>query len=213
MSTKLTYSPKRKQTVPTEQAARETEICVAIINNLYAIVDEERAARATAEAAAAAAAAKARAAKNRLRRAQRKTSVLRHALDAEADRTEAAHDGYRDLYYRHERVVEDHDTLVIRCEEREREIAELREQLHRVRRGEPAIPFWGGEGAGAAAIVHSPIARDRLDRVEPLSASAGGSFDDEETVILSPRMNSSYPGWDTEYVEDFPGIADAFYGR
>lgn len=191
MSNKLTYSPKRKQTVSTEQAMRESEICTNIIRNLYVMLDDEREARALAEA-------KARAAKNRLRRSQQKVASLRYDLNEEAERTETVYDDYRDLYYRHDRVMEDQEALVARCEEREREIGELRDQLHRVRR--VAAEFWGGEGTVEEAgeeVPPSPI---------PYME------EDAETVTLSYSMDS-YAGREVREVDDFPGIADAFYGR
>lgn len=184
MSSKLAYSPKRTSTVPTEQAARETEICVDIIRNLYQLLDEQR-------AATAAAAAVAQKAKNRLRRSQRKVAVLRRELNKEGERTDAAYDEYRDLYYRHDRVMEDQDFLTTRCEEREREIANLRDQLHCVRHVGVATEFWGGEGeAFATAAPPSPIPQ----------------ISNEDSVLF-------YANRGLVEVDDFPGIADAFYGR
>ena len=117
-------------TIPAKQMSRELEISAGIINELKRLLYEERARTEDLENRLDAAKANAR---RQQRKRQRKAAKLRaraaeleRLVEAEKQRADEAYDDYSASYRAWEFQKEECDTLTARCEEREKEIAEMR---------------------------------------------------------------------------------------
>jgi hypothetical protein len=129
-------------TVPAKQMARELEISAGMINELNRLLYEERARNEALAAELYAAKATVR---TQRRKRQRKAAKLRSrvaelegVVEGEKQRAEEAYDNYLNCYRAWEYQKEECDVLTARCEEREKEIAEMRA---RARSEVDLVPF------------------------------------------------------------------------